>query len=53
MKKKPKQEDEYFEPNYLMIGAYGGYVPKPIRDKKIKPQIGFIRQKVKVVRGKK
>lgn len=45
--------DDYWESPYLMIGCYGGFQPKPEGDKKIKPQIGFIRQEVKRQRKRK
>lgn len=45
--------EEYWDSPYLMMGCYGGYQPKPEGDKRIKPQIGFIRQAAKRQRKRK
>lgn len=54
-KRKPKQDNyDYDVPEqYLMIGAYGGYQSSPKDDRKIRPQIGFVRQKVKAAMRKR
>jgi hypothetical protein len=46
----PKPVEYTDEPpdQYLMLGSYGGIQMRIPRDRKIKPQIGFIRQEIKV-----
>lgn len=45
MKWKPKLYEDEPDPPDLSIGSFNSFTTTPRDDKKVKPQIGFIRQK--------